>query len=214
MIRFPNFVVWGRNVAAISLLVYSGYASSDQYSSLVGYWQVYNRHGERHGVVYINIEDGMLEGYGVRSFPTRAGKIDYLCERCPGKYHNKPLWSGKYHALTGFKKNKNGNEWYGGVALSPKRGMVFYPSIELDANGNGSINVPVWFFTIKAKLKKISKKQAFQECQQIRTLSDMQRWGDLDESRNRDAMLSSLGVDEHAFMRSMNAGDICLDPAS
>jgi hypothetical protein len=180
---------------------------------LEGYWEVKNRQGQKHSVIYLKINGGELQAQGVRVFPTNDGEIEYLCEKCRfTSLYDKPLWSGKYKPLEGFTRKAGSNTWVGGRAISPKRGMILYPRIVFSSPQTGQIQVPVFLFTLRANMKKISEYEALQGCEKRVSAQELHRWGDLDKQKNRQQMFNHIQTTPKAFMKAVNAGRICYMP--
>ena len=180
---------------------------------LEGYWEVKNRKSQKHSVIYLKIDNGELQAQGVRVFPTSDGEIEYLCEKCQfTSLHEKPLWSGKYKPLEGFTRKVGSNTWEGGRAISPKRGMVLYPKIVFSSPQRGQIQVPVFWFTLRANMKKISKDEALQGCEERVSAQELRKWGDLDRKKNRKDMFKDIQTTPEAFMKAVNSGRICYIP--
>ena len=177
-----------------------------------GYWMVYNRQSQKHSIVYLYVKNGRLEGRGVRSFKTEDGTIPYLCHRCSGRLKNKPLWSGKYMPFKGFKRKKNSNIWYKGVAIDPKRGWVMRPTIKFYRPNYAHIDFRFFIFTASIKMKKITETEAFAGCESIKTRHQMQKYGNLEEKSNRDRLLEGLGVTAKELMKGVNNGSYCSQP--
>ena len=180
---------------------------------LEGYWEVKNRQGQKHSVIYLKINNGELQAQGVRVFPTSDGEVEYLCEKCQlTSLYNKPLWSGKYKPLEGFTRKIGTNTWEGGRAISPKRGMVLYPKIVFSSPQLGQIQVPVLWFTLRANMKKIPRAEALQGCEERVSAQELRKWGDLDKKKNRKDMFQDIQTTPEAFMRAINSGRICYIP--
>ena len=195
----------------ISAFVHAGSLFAE--NQLEGYWEVTNRQGQKHSIIYIDYHKGTLQAQGVRVFPTSDGKVEFLCEKCRfTSLYEKPLWSGKYLPLSGFKRKKGANVWTGGRAISPKRGMVFYPRVVFTSLDEGQIQVPFLFFTIRANMKKISKNKAMYGCEERVTAKKLAQWGDLDKKENRQRMLEGIHMSPQRFMKAINAGKICYLP--
>ncbi len=198
--------------ALLILLLAARPLAEESFSStqLEGYWEVKNRLGQKHSIIYLRIDGGELQAQGVRAFPTSDGKIDYLCEKCQfTSLHDKPLWSGKYKPLEGFTRKKGTNTWVGGKAISPKRGMVLYPKIVFSSPQHGQIQVPIFLFTLRANMKKITKAEALQGCQELVSAQELSKWGDLDKKKNRKKMFKDIQTTPATFMRAINSGRVC-----
>ncbi|MEC8063889.1 MAG: hypothetical protein VX112_03480 [Pseudomonadota bacterium] len=177
-----------------------------------GYWELYNRKGQLHSIIYIDAKDNVLQAYGIRSFPTKEGEIPYLCYQCSGSLHNKPLWSGKYMPLSGFKRQKGKNTWRKGRAVDPKRGVVLHPNISFLSPVYARIDISFFIFTASVKMKKITEEKAFAGCEYIRGKSEMSAWGDLDKLENRNQMLAELKLKPDDLMKGINEGAYCYSP--
>lgn len=197
-------------IISIMLLASVINAKAISESAIEGTWVVYNLRGQKSSIIDIYFLNNRLYARGLRVYKTYEGPINYLCRKCKGSLRNKPLWSGKYLPLSGFRRNnKSSNKWIDGKAISPKRELEFYPSIEFVSKDKAYITLRFLFFKVKARMKKIDKEGIYTGCKINVSQKDLNTWGDLDNKNNREKMLKDLDLSERSFMRKLNNSQAC-----
>lgn len=95
--------------------------------SIFGKWENKDEDtGKVDSVIEIYEKDG--KAYAKIIEITDKSRQDAVCDKCRGKYKNKPILG--LNILTGLKKD--GDEWSGGKILDPKNGKKYKCFIKLE----------------------------------------------------------------------------------
>jgi len=120
-----------RTLLAISLIFFSIASFANQ--SPTGSWTTYDdKTKDKSGIVNITMSNGVLYGTVTKIYPGGDRKPDGKCEKCPGKFKDKPVKGIRF--LWGLKKTKE-NYWSGGKILDPKEGKIYTASAKLIDGG-------------------------------------------------------------------------------